>query len=443
MNPSSSTWETAMAQDTQSRNKGSDQFHRAATVCLMLTSMGVIMGLTTPGMADTDLGVVSSSVHLPIVLTTIAVYALVLSPLLTQPKTMLQAVRPLAWFVPLLVYCVLSGLWSSHPSLSFRRSLFLLLTTLIGVVLGWKYTYRDLARMWGLASAIHLGLVAVFMVIAPNMVYSFEGGHALRGLTTHKNVFGLETGLAFLVFAFVPFRRLSLLRWPLMALAGTMLLLSRSAGSLVSTVAALAVVPLLFPMRYRGAQRIALSLVTGTLGAVAAVLLVTNLQLLPQLLSKNATLTGRTDLWALVQEAIAQRPLLGYGFDSFWTGLEGDSLTIIRSVGWLVPTAHNGYLDLLLGIGYVGALLFVPLVLQYGSRALQSVARERGSERYLPAAFLVFWLVYNLNESALLTRSGLPFLLFTASSIAIAKARPARSVRRAAAVSYPAPMLVS
>ena len=112
-------------------------------------------------------------------------------------------------------------------------------------------------------------------------------------------------------------------------------------------------------------------------------------------------------------------------------GLQGESLAIIRSVGWLVPTAHDGYLDLLLSIGWTGSLLFLPLLLQSIRRALHAVAVDKGSARYLPMAFLVFWLVYNLNESALITRSGIPFLLFVCFSVTTAKAAPVRAAKLA------------
>ena len=35
-------------------------------------------------------------------------------------------------------------------------------------------------------------------------------------------------------------------------------------------------------------------------------------------LGKDATLTGRTDLWEFVKICISQRPLLGWGFSAFW-----------------------------------------------------------------------------------------------------------------------------
>ncbi len=399
------------------------QVHRISTIALMLAMMGVIVGITTPGLADTDLGVVGTEVHLPVVLTTAVLYVLVLSPLILQPQAMLRGLKSLAWFTPLVAYSMLSASWSHTPSITLRRSLFLALTTLTGVVLGTKYNLRQLGRMLAAASAIHLLVVAVLLVVDPAWVTSYSDGHAIKGLTSHKNIFGLEAGLAAIVFALVPFPRLTRLRWPLVALALAMLIFSRSAGSLVATVAGFACLPLFLPMRFRGAQRVALALVTVTVASAAIFLLVTNLELIPQLLSKDPTLTGRTELWTLVWNAILQRPLLGYGFDSFWMGLQGESLAIIRSVGWLVPTAHDGYLDLLLNMGFVGALLCLPLLFQSIGRAIRTVDAEHDSARYLPGCFLAFWLVYNLNESNLIARSSIPFLLFVCFNVATAPSR--------------------
>jgi len=364
-------------------------------------------------------------------------YVLALSPLLMEPKKMLRGYRSVAWFAPLILFCLVSAAWSASPSLTLRRGFFLALTTLTGLVLGTKYSLSELARMLALASVLHFALVLVFFVVDPRQIFSLSDGHALKGLTTHKNIFGFEAGLAVLVFLLVPFRRMAMLRWPLAATAFLLLVLSRSAGSLVSTLVALAFLPFLWLLRFRGLQRIPLLLLSFTTMAVAVWFLVQNLALVPQVLSKDPTLTGRTELWTLVVQAIGQRPMLGYGFDSFWMGLQGESLGIIRDVGWLVPTAHNGYLDLLLGTGIVGVLLFLPLLLQSLRRAIQTADTLTGSERYFPAAFLLFLLVYNLNESALITRSGIPFLLFVSINVATTRARNARQATSLKAL-YPA-----
>jgi O-antigen ligase len=157
-------------------------------------------------------------------------------------------------------------------------------------------------------------------------------------------------------------------------------------------------------------------------------LIIQNAALLPAIVSKDSTLTGRTELWSLVLVAIGNHPWLGYGFDSFWKGMHGDSLTIIRGVGWLVPTAHNGYLDLLLGVGIVGAALFSAPLLQMAVRALRFISLEESEARYYPIGFIALWLVYNLNESALLTRSGMPLLFLVALSTSLSLQRTDPSI---------------
>jgi exopolysaccharide production protein ExoQ len=256
-------------------------------------------------------------------------------------------------------------------------------------------------------------------------------------LTTHKNVFGFEMALAVLAFAMVPFRRAPFLRWPLTAVAFTLLVLSRSSGSMVATIGAFSVLPFLFAMRFRGVQRIPLVLISSIGALCFGTLIFANQAMLPYLFSKDATLTGRTGLWELVRVAIGQHPLLGYGFDSFWQGMRGDSLTIIVSVGWLVPTAHNGYYDFLLGVGFIGAACFLPAFFQMIARSLRYLDTERSSARLFPIAFLAFWLIYNLNESALLTRSGMPFFLFVAMSVSMVMHQKFTVAYGHAAVGYP------
>jgi exopolysaccharide production protein ExoQ len=198
-----------------------------------------------------------------------------------------------------------------------------------------------------------------------------------------------------------------------------LLILSHSAGSLVATLCAIAVLPFLSVMRFPVLQRIPLLLFALAAIFMLGALVFQNAAMVPAALSKDSTLTGRTELWALVLVAIGNHPWLGYGFDSFWQGLQGDSLTIIRGVGWLVPTAHNGYLDLLLGLGVVGAVLFLAPLLQMTVRAFRYLATESSSAGYFPIAFIVFWLIYNLNESALLARSGMPLLFLVALSASL------------------------
>jgi exopolysaccharide production protein ExoQ len=111
-------------------------------------------------------------------------------------------------------------------------------------------------------------------------------------------------------------------------------------------------------------------------------------------LNRDVTLTGRTEVWAAVLPAIQQQPLLGYGFGSFWTDA--------RRELYEIPTAHNGYLDILLELGAVG-LAFYTVWLLSCARQLHRALAQDYNWASLAICFLIMGLVYNATESALNT----------------------------------------
>jgi exopolysaccharide production protein ExoQ len=80
-----------------------------------------------------------------------------------------------------------------------------------------------------------------------------------------------------------------------------------------------------------------------------------------EMIGKDPTLTGRTDLWSYVIGNIAQRPILGWGFSAFWSSANPAATEISTVLGWEVPEAHNGLLEILLEVGVIGSLFFVAI----------------------------------------------------------------------------------
>ena len=66
-------------------------------------------------------------------------------------------------------------------------------------------------------------------------------------------------------------------------------------------------------------------------------------------------------------DSIAKRPLLGYGYQAFWLGLEGESYRVILAVSWVLAQAQNGFLDVMLEMGMLG-LVIVLLVFGFAFR---------------------------------------------------------------------------
>ncbi len=74
---------------------------------------------------------------------------------------------------------------------------------------------------------------------------------------------------------------------------------------------------------------------------------------------KGASFSGRTFIWSAVIDAIAQRPLLGYGYGGLFQRPPSDTTREIwRNIGFEANHAHSGLLDLLLQLGVVGTVLF-------------------------------------------------------------------------------------
>jgi len=86
------------------------------------------------------------------------------------------------------------------------------------------------------------------------------------------------------------------------------------------------------------------------------------------------------------------QPLFGYGFGSFWTDA--------RRALYDIPTAHNGYLDIMLEQGIVGLFLYT-LWLVSSARLLRRALKQDYEWASLALCFLLMALVYNATESAL------------------------------------------
>jgi exopolysaccharide production protein ExoQ len=109
------------------------------------------------------------------------------------------------------------------------------------------------------------------------------------------------------------------------------------------------------------------------------------------------TLNSRTWLWMECRGYAGQRPVLGYGFNGFWTPER--LMRISETQGWGLGSAHSIYIDLLLNLGLVGLFGFVMVIITAMLRA-RSALTQTGDRGYaFLLAFLVFYSLHGLLES--------------------------------------------
>jgi exopolysaccharide production protein ExoQ len=115
------------------------------------------------------------------------------------------------------------------------------------------------------------------------------------------------------------------------------------------------------------------------------------------MLYHDPTLTGRTIIWEFAQYEIGRRPLLGWGYQSFWLVPGSPSR---EAPGWvgLMPNAHNGYYDTTLETGYVG-LIFLYIFIIATLHAVERVADRDPTRARLLLSLVLFFIMWNYFES--------------------------------------------
>jgi len=399
---------------------------------LFLFLMGVVTVLLYGDNNTDSLLALQGSLHLPIVIIQLSLSAIAVCLISMRWRRVVSAsIR--AW--PLLILAgiqILSIAWSINPGLSARRVLLELVMLFIGIYLGERYSTDTLARLLARILCQTMVLIAILYVVAPRFVLDADQHNALKGLSQNKNGFGFYIGLTVALLLVIRFRRFDWLRYLFLPAAIAMLLLSRSMTSVGSAFLILATLPLWLVVRLSARQRAANYTVLGIGVATCGSLFALFLSQILALVGKDTTLTGRTEVWKQLVVAIGHRPLLGYGYGAFWTGLSGESLDVFINAGWFAPSAHNAYLELWLGLGIPG-LCIVAIIFWYAFRmAVEYIRTEPGWAGLWPVACILFILVHGGGESEFIYDSSFACCLFTAlyTSLALRTVRERRSPAR-------------
>jgi len=119
------------------------------------------------------------------------------------------------------------------------------------------------------------------------------------------------------------------------------------------------------------------------------------LEAIVDMVGRNVTFTGRTDLWAdLLREPI--NPVLGTGYQSFWLGERIEHMWALYS--FRPNQAHNGFLEIYLNGGYIGVCLIAAMIVSTG-RTLKPELLLGNNYGVLRFIFLVVVLFSNWTEA--------------------------------------------
>ena len=418
-------------------------------VVLILTFVYVVFGIPGQDLTDTRQTDRVSPYNSLIWLVLLALSV----PVLIRQRRDVAALLLSCWPLLLLfAYFGLSASWALDPSASFRRFMFTLVQLAIftSVVVGIRRapTIHTVIAATCAASAV---ADLLYWLAAPGAAMTSEG---FGGLQQQKNQAGLLMMLGCLSAATCLWllrerRGRRALAAPLVVMV-VLLLATRSSTSAAVTFAAAIVMPALLAVsRLRGTAGWAIlaSLAFAVTFGLVIYLAYSGLTGRdPWLPLRGVTFTARTDIWRFVMHQIAQRPLVGAGYSSFWS-INPAVQPSLKSGAWfgtdsIINEAHNGYLDLLATTGIIGLIggLFVlfrtiALAALAMVRAEPAEAAWRSGDLARPTA--VFYLaltlglvVHNFTESNLFSNNG---VLAVALLIAVLDLEKWRLRRRRAA----------
>jgi exopolysaccharide production protein ExoQ len=342
-------------------------------------------------------------------------------------REVLGVVKQEKWLAAFWLWALLSAAWSAATALTIVHWVALLGTGMVGLYIGVRFEPREQLNL--VAGCLAVCAVASFVAALALPAVGLAPDGAWQGIFFPKNSLGRMMALGTFCFVLLAIdeRRK---RWMYIAVAvfcGALLLLSQSATAIVVCVIMLGLLPFRKLLSFGNRLLVPLVALLGMVAVPFVAWLALNSNTILGMLGRDSKLTGRLPLWDSTLQEIVSRPLFGFGYGAFWTTTEADG---IRSrIGWSAPNAHNGFLEILLGLGLMGGAFFLIGLLRNLGLAVRAARGADQNGESWPLFFLIFNLLYSFTESSLLSANSILSMLFVANSYWVVRAnlRPEES----------------
>lgn len=346
------------------------------------------------------------------------VYAVIAGLIFYRLPSMIRAWPVWLMLGALVLHAFASKWWSIDPEVTQRRVIALAISSAFAIYLGVAFRGAHLPRLLMLCG---LGMAAgsfVMVLANPTIgIHQAENAGLWRGLWYEKNQMGLVMSAGAVAAAAClasgdPRRLLPSITF----VATTLLVLAtQSKTSLLCLIIGCGAIGGLWAMHRGGAAFSVVALWFGVvLTAIAGYVFITDPATVLIALGKDPSLTGRTDIWAALMRDVAERPWTGFGYSAYW-GVDSIPAEFIRlETQWPVPSAHNGWIDLLIQLGWPGAILTGGVVLLAAVTTLFRIPGAGAREGYWGVGYLLVFLLLSLSESVLLSHANLPWTMLLA-----------------------------
>lgn len=289
--------------------------------------------------------------------------------------------------------------WSPLPMYSFNHFRGMFRLAAYGIYFAMKYSLKDQIKLLALAFGIS-SLAGLFLSIAAPSIGMSEG--FWKGSFPTKNDAARVMILSLISQAAVILnttKKASKFTYVATVSSFILLLFARSSTSLVVLTVMILLYPMVVSLRQRSKVRMAILVPIILLLVFGGTAIIENYELIiVDVLGKDLTLNGRTDLWEPLFQRIREKPLLGFGYNVFWeTEFEWVAANKLYGDAWTPTHAHSGFLDITLSLGIIGLALFSMSFLALIFKSLKLSILLSKTETLWTLQFLVLVFIYNLN----------------------------------------------
>lgn len=336
--------------------------------------------------------------------------------LLTRRFAFSKAIKENIWLILLIVYMLISTLWSDIFFVSFKRWVRALPALIMAFVLLSEKNPREamlsvLRRTTYILIPFSILLIKYFPYYG--VVYGRWSGELMWvGVTMQKNGLGrlCLTATFFLIWSLIKRRRehdipivkhqtaaeIFLLFLSLYLLKGPSIYAMSATAVTTLVIALLVFIGLLWMKKskiFPSANILsAFILMIIFFGIMTVFYSGSNISGFTSAVGRDTTLTGRSEIWQSLLPVAMQHPFGGHGYGGFWTP---ETLNFFR-----VGEAHSGYLDVLIDIGFMGLILVSLFLLSSCHRARQMMKADFYWAS-LWICLLIMSAIHNITESSL------------------------------------------
>jgi O-antigen ligase len=332
---------------------------------------------------------------------------------------------------------LLSLLWSAYQFYTFRVLGLQFGLTIFALFLTVRFDWRELLRIFANVIRVVLGgslILELYAALshqkisplvfdqavgatAPSYYWS-EGnlfnGERIQGIVANANTLAAIAMVGVILFAVeqMIFGVSRWLSWVSLSMAIATVALTKSAGigfALITVILA-AIVSFAAEGKDRETRHRYYRLALTGSGIVLFFILVYRNEVFT-FIGKSPDMTGRSGIWKNVLGLVAEKPIQGWGWVSYWIpGVKPfKGLGIVHGVEYY--QAHNAYIEMFFQLGAIGLALFLALLLVAFVKIWRLAVRHTNALYLWPILLFVGLLAQNVSESRMLVEIGWVYIV--------------------------------